>query len=419
MRYLIKNARIVSPDKISQKKDILIVQGKIVKIGKKLVDAKAKIIESKNLHVSIGFCDIGTHIGEPGFEERETIQSISKAAASGGYTTLAPFPNLNPIVDNKSVLRFIRQEFENTVIEAQPIGAISKKCEGKDIAEMLDMHQQGAVAFSDGNHSVQDTGLTLRALQYTKTINKTVIQHPNNTVLSKGTSMHEGEVSTSLGLPGNPRESEIIMAKRDIDLAKYADAPLCLHNISTAELTDIIKKAKKKSNGISASVAVMNLLHTDDELKDFDPMYKVHPPIRESSDRRKLLKAVNNDVVDFISSNHRPMDPENKDLEFFRSAYGASTIETTFSSLLAFAGDTLSLSKIIEKLAYGPRRILDLVIPSIQEGEIANLCIFDPVSERKVNLSNLYSKSKNNPYIGQKLKGNVIAVFNKHQVFIN
>lgn len=419
MRYLIKNAKIVTDQSISLKKDILIEKGIITKIAKNIVDEKAQIIESKNLHVSIGFCDIGTNIGEPGFEERETIKSVIRSAANGGYTAVAPFPNLNPVVDNKSTIRYIRDAFQNSVITVHPIGAVSKKCEGIDISEMLDMNEHGAVAFSDGHKSIQDTGLLLRALQYSLSINKKIIQHPNEYALSQETMMHEGYTSTSLGLPGNPVESEIIMIKRDIELAKYANAPICIHNISSAESIKFITKERAKGIQISTSVGVMNLIHHDEALKNFDAVYKVQPPLRSLSDKKVLIRSVINDEIQYISSNHKPIDLENKDLEFFRSAIGASTLDTVFASLNNFLGEQMNLSIIVKKLAYGSRQALGLKIPVIEEGQKANLCLFDPSSTWTITSSNILSKSKNNPYIGQTLTGKIIGVMNNNELFLS
>ena len=417
MRYLIKKAKIVTPEGSSQRKDILIVNGKIKEISKSIEDAKATLIESKNLHVSIGFCDIGTQIGEPGYEERETIESVTRAAANGGYTRLVPFPNVNPVVDTKSSIRFIKSSFSDGIISAEPLGAVSKGCEGKDIAEMLDMHHHGAVAFSDGNKSIQDTGLLLRALQYSKAIKSIVIQHPNDAGLSSGSMMHEGIVSTSLGMTGSPEEAEVIMVKRDIDLAIYADAPLCLHNLSVAESVNLIKNAK--SDQLFASVSAMNLIHTDEDLKTFNPVYKVKPVLRSKRDKSALIRGINNDHIDYISSNHVPKDPESKDLEFFRSAYGASTLDTVFSSLLTYVGDQIAIHKLVEKLAYGSRKVLDLAIPKIEVDKEAELCVFDPSTKWTVNQSNILSKSKNNPYIGRELQGKILATFNNNYVQLN
>jgi len=418
MRYLIKKAKIVTPEKISQRKDILIDNGKIKEIARSIEDNKATILESKNMHVSIGWCDIGTQIGEPGFEERETIESIIRSATHGGYTALAPFPNLDPVVDSKSTIRFIKSEFESSAIDVHPIGAVSKLCQGKDISEMVDMHNSGAIAFSDGNKSIQNSGVVLRALQYTKSINSLIIQHPNDKSLSEGTEIHEGFVSTSLGLPGNPEESELIMAKRDVDLAHYAEAPICLHNISSGQTVDVLKKSKKKNDKIYASTSSMHLLHTDEDLETFDPMYKIQPPLRSREDRKALVKGINTDVLQYISSNHTPVELENKDLEFQRSKKGASTLDTVFSSLNTYL-EEVDLKVLVKKLAYGSREVLGIRVPEIKEGELANICVFDPTSVWTVDQSKIYSKSKNNPYIGEELVGEVLAVFNNKKAIIH
>lgn len=415
MRYLIKQAKIVTPDKMSQRKDILIVNGIIKQIDRNIEDAEATVIKSKNLHVAIGFCDIGTFVGEPGLEERESAESISRAAAKGGYTVIAPFPNLQPVIDSKSTVRFVKECYLDSHLEVYPIGAISKGCQGQDIAEILDMHEHGAVAFSDGNKSIQNTGLLLRALQYSKKIKTPIIQFSDEQVLSKDTFMHEGATSTSLGLPGMPSDAETIMVKRDIDLAKYAESDICLHNISCKDSIASIEEANKKRKRIYSSVPAMNLIHIDEELHDFDTNLKVIPPLRSKKDRKALIKAVNTDKIDFISSNHQPIDLEHKDLEFLRSSFGASTLDTVFSSLLTYTLKDVSISKLVDKLAYGSRKVLSLSIPKIEVGEIADMVVFDPSSTWEVTTSSIFSKSKNNPYIGETLNGVVHAVFQKKQ----
>jgi dihydroorotase len=419
MKYLIKKARIVTPSSTSQRKDILIENGRIVKISKSISENKATIITSKNIHVCIGFCDIGTHIGEPGYEERETIQSISESAANGGYTCLAPFPNLNPVIDNKSSIRFLQTEFERSIVHIMPIGAISKNCEGENISEMMDMHHHGAIAFSDGMKSIQDTGLLLRTLLYTKATNSLVIHHPEDNALTSDAQMHEGQVSTSLGLSGNPEESEIIMVKRDIDLSNYAESKICLHNISSGSSIELIKKAKAKKNHLFCSVPFMNLLHSDEDLREFNTKFKVNPPLRTHHDKKLLIKGIINNTIDYIASNHTPIDLEHKDLEFYRSSFGASTLDTVFSSLLTVSDDKMTLNKIIEKLAYGSRHVLGISIPKIEENELAELCVFDPTLKWTVSSSKIFSKSKNNPYIGGELQGKILAIFNKKQIVIH
>ncbi len=411
MRYLIKKAKIVTPEKTSQRRDILIEKGVITQIAKSIEDSRAKEISSTNLHVSAGFLDIGTFIGEPGYEERETLEHVSEAARKGGYTHLAPFPNLQPTTDNKSAVRFLKEAFLDQKVNIHPIGAVSKSIKGENIAEMIDMHEYGAIAFSDGIKSIQDTGLLLRALEYVKTFDGIIIQQPRDNALQSTHMIHESPTSVSLGLPGIPPEAETIMLKRDLDLVNYTDSKICVHNISSKQAYGILKKSKKRIDDgkVFATVPVMNVIHTVKELEQFNPAYKVIPPLRSEEDRKGLIKGLKMGVLDAISSNHRPVDPEHKDLEFFRSSFGASTLDTCFSSLLTYTIDELGINVIIDKLAHGPRRILGLRPNKIAEGERADLCIFDPSLDFEVSSSNIQSKSKNNPYIGRKLKGRVLG----------
>ncbi len=421
MRFLIKKAKIVTPDKTSQRRDILIEKGRISKIAKVIEDDKAKTLTSKNVHVCPGFLDIGTFIGEPGYEERETIEHISNAASKGGYTHLAPFPNLNPPTDNKSAVRFLKEAFSNKKVNILPIGAVSKGIKGENIAELIDMHHFGAIAFSDGHKSIQDTGLTLRALEYVKTFNGLIIQQPRENALQANHMIHESSTSVQLGLPGIPVQAETIMLKRDLDLVQYSNSSICFHNISSKASCSILKKSRKKAEDTSVftTAAAMNLIHSVEELESFNPLLKVLPPIRSSEDRDALIKAIKTGVIDAIVSNHRPVDPEHKDLEFFRSSFGASTIDTVFSTLTTHLLEELGINCIVDKLAYGPRRILGISPPKIEEGADADLCIFDPSLENELNLSNIHSKSKNNPYIGTLLQGKVLATINGNHLTIN
>lgn len=416
MRYLLKKAKIVDNEGISSPVDILIVQGKIEQIKKNITDAKATIIQSADLHVSIGFCDIGCYIGEPGFEEREDIEHIVASAQQGGYTHLAPFPNLFPVTDSKSQVQYLYGAFANSGIAVHPIGALSKGCTGEQISEFVDMHTHGAIAFSDGNKSVQSTGLLLRALQYGKGIKTIIIQHPDEQSLSNNSHVHEGSISTMLGMPGNPVESELIMLRRDLEIAKYAEAPICMYNISTKKSVDVIKKAHKKNQEVYATVACMNLIHTDTDLQDFNPVYKVKPPLRSETERKGLIKGLKQGVISIITSNHEPVEPENKDLEFARSREGASTMDTVLPSLLHHLSGEIPLNILIDKLAYGPRKMLGLELPAIEVGKRVDICIFDPSLDWTVNSSNISSKSKNNPYIGQTLQGKVLGTIHNKQV---
>ncbi|MBT8191498.1 MAG: dihydroorotase, partial [Bacteroidia bacterium] len=297
MSILIKNARIVSPgSKLNgTQKDILIKNGRIEKISNKISDKSAKMISSENLYVSPGWMDIGTCGAEPGFEFRETFSSLSKSAASGGFTSIAVFPNTNPPVDNKSSVQFIQNNTRDEVVDFYPIGAISKNCKGEEITEMIDMATHGAIAFSDGKKSLQSNGVLLRALQYAKSTGRIIINHPDDHSLSNGNNIHEGEISTSLGLKASPSLSEILTTERDILMAEYAESMILLHNLSCKESVD--KLLKLKSSFVASSVSYLNLCKTDDSLADFNVNYKTNPPLRSAKDRKALIKGINQGAI--------------------------------------------------------------------------------------------------------------------------
>ncbi len=412
MNILIKNAKIIAPQSKfhNSKKDILIVNGVISKVANSITDKKAKIIKSDDLHVSPGWLDIGTMNNEPGFEHRETLKSLVASAASGGYTAIAPFPNSNPIVDEKSSVQYILNQTQDEVVDFYPIGAISKKCHGEEITEMIDMKANGAVAFSDGHHPIASNGLMMRALQYVKSNEDLIINCPNDTSLSNGNDVHEGAVSTSLGLKGSPSLSETLMVERDIQLSEYTESKLHIHNISAKESIEKISTAKNKN--ISASVPYLNLCLTDASLQSFDPNFKVSPPLREEADREALTKALNGGKIEVITSNHHPLEQELKKKEFVYADPGATGLQTCFSALNTFA-NKLSINRLVTCLSINPRKILGLPIPDIDNGAEANLTLFDPSRSWVYNNESNKSLSKNSPFWNTELKGKIIGIINK------
>lgn len=409
MSILIKNAKIIHPQSPYHGKnmDILVKNGRIVEIAEEIRDDRAERIESDNLHVSAGWMDIGTASGEPGFEHRETLVSLSKTAAAGGYTALAVMPNTNPVVDSKSGIQFIINSTRSHLVDYYPIAAISKGCAGEEITEMIDMHQHGAVAFSDGKKTIRTSGLMLRALQYSKVMDAVIINQACDESIANGNDVHEGEVSTGLGLKASPVLSEVIAIERDIKLARYAEARLLLHNISSAEAAEHIATLSDKS--VFASVPYLNLCKTDEAIAQFDVNFKVNPPLRAQEDRHALIKAVGKGVVQLISSNHTPLEEELKKKEFVYAEAGAIGLQTCFSGLCQYA-DGLSIKKMIKCLAYNPRKILGLDIPPIEAGAEADLSLFDPDSSWTLDERTNTSLSKNSPFWKQELKGRVIGV---------
>jgi len=418
MTTLIRQAHIISPGSPhhGKVKDILIHNGKITKISKHIADDKASVWAYDNAHISPGFMDVGTQIGDPGFEHKEDLQSAARAAMAGGYTALACTPNTQPVIDNKSQVLYIRNQ-RNSLVDFHPIGAVSEGCKGKDITEMYDMRAAGAIAFSDGHNSLNDSGLMMRSLLYVKPFEGIIINQALDTNLAHGGHVHEGAVSTSLGMKGIPALAEELMLQRDLYLLKYTDSRLHAANISCANSVDLIRQAKKRGLRVTASVNPMNLTFDDTVLTDFDTNMKVMPPLREKADIKALKKGLKDGTIDFISSNHTPEDEEGKKLEFVYAQAGVIALETTFAVSRSQLDETLDIETLIEKLALTPRRIFGLEIPVIAEGEAANLCLFDPNKKWTFTEKNIYSKSKNTPFIGYELTGKVLATMNNGKVF--
>jgi len=339
--FLIKNATIIDPNSSTNGApvDILIDQGTIIKINKNLTHSTAKVIEGTDLQVSPGWVDIGAQVGEPGFEHREDLQSVAKAAAAGGFTALACFPNTNPTIHSKSEVSFLKNHA--TLVDFHPIGALSRDCAGENLAEVYDMAASGAIAFSDGAQSIASAGLMKRGLEYLKGIDGLVINHPNDASLSKGGQLHEGEISTKLGMKGIPALAEILMLKRDLDLLAYTNSRLHIHNISAADSIKLIKAAKNKGLKVTASVSIMHLIYNHTAVENFDPNYKLTPPLREKVDTKALLKGIKDGVIDVINSNHTPLETEAKKLEFSYADAGIIGLETTYPLLNTHLGKQL------------------------------------------------------------------------------
>ncbi len=416
MDLLIKKAKIVAPgSKLDGKvRDIKIKDGIIDQIGRGL-SSRAKSIEIKNLHVSIGWMDVGTQIGEPGFEHRETIRTVSHAAALGGFTALAPFPNTLPVIDNKADVEFLKKRFQNELVSVFPIAAVSTGAEGKELAELLDLSHAGAVAFSDGAHGIDRDKLLLLALQYLKSNDGLIIDNVTNKNITPGATINEGKISVMLGLTGLPVVAEQIRVFRNISLSEYTDSKCLLHNISSALSTSLIRKAKQKGSKIYASVPVLNLAYTEEENLNFDAHWKLMPPLRTGRDRNALIQALIHGTIDLVVSNHVPVEIEAKAREFPYAASGAIGLQTVFPVLMQAASDKLSIGEMIQILAYNPRKLLHIPIPSIEEGQHAELSLFLPDSPWTFKREIIASRATNTPLIGKRFASQVLGIFHKNR----
>lgn len=420
MTILIKQATVIDPlsDFSGKKVDILVEGGKIIEIKKSIASkANYKVIEGDELMVSNGWVDLQATFCDPILEHKETIETGSKAAAAGGFTAVCVHGYNQCSINNKSTVEYILNKADKTV-NLLPIGSITVKTEGKELAEMYDMKLAGARAFSDFKHPITHSGLFIRAVQYAHSINSFIIAHCNDLDISRGGQMNEGPTSTSLGLKGMPAIAEEIMLERNISLLEYAGGKLHVPTISTATSVDLIKKAKAKGLNITAGVAAINLMCDDSALSDFDSNYKVDPPLRTKKDVEALRKGIENGTIDAIVSDHNPQDVESKELEFDLADFGIINLQTAFNCI-AEAFKNKEIDKAIEALTNSPRKVLGLPISVIKEDVDANLTIFSTKQTSTLTEKNNYSKSKNSPFLNKTLQGKVIGIINGTKASFN
>ncbi|MBL7765041.1 MAG: dihydroorotase [Chitinophagaceae bacterium] len=417
MQLLIKKAIILSPGSKfhAKKKDILIKNGVIESIGDQLAAKSARIIEAKNCYISIGWFDLFADFCDPGNEQKETLLSGSHAAAAGGYTDVCLIPNNQPVTSGKSAVEYIKSKSD--LVTLHPIGSVSKNTEGKDLAEMYDMKLSGALCFSDGKKPLQHTGLMLKALQYIKTFQGTILQIPEDTSVAPHGLMNEGLISTQLGIQGKPAISEWIMVQRDLELLKYTNSSLHLTGISSKRSLDLIRQAKKQGLNISCSVTPYHLLFSDSSLNTYDSLYKVNPPLRTEADRKALIKGVEDGTIDCIASHHIPQDWDAKVREFEYASSGMIGLQTVLPMLLQCEAK-VNIERWIEMLTTNPRNILKVAYKGIEEKQPACLTVFSTSEKWRFNEQSNLSKSKNSPLFGHELTGKVLAIVNNHRTAI-
>ncbi|HUC80568.1 MAG TPA: dihydroorotase [Flavisolibacter sp.] len=416
MDIVLKGATIVDPSSpfFQQTKNIFIQAGFIVEIND--ADRKADAtVDLQGLSIAPGFVDIFSDFSDPGFEYRETLESGAASAGYGGYTNVFVLPNTNPVCHHKAGVEYIMHKGHQLPVSLFPIGAITKGTEGKELSEMYDMHQSGAVAFSDGLCPLQSPGILLKALQYLKAINKTVIQLPNDRSISAHGLINEGVVSTRLGLPGIPAMAEELMIVRDIELANYTGGSLHITGISTAKSVQLIREAKQEGINVSCSVTPYHLLFTDENLADYDTNLKLSPPLRKSVDRDALKVGLMDGTIDCVASHHLPQHTDNKVVEFEYAKNGMIGLETCFS-VVRTAMPELPLEKLVNCLAIAPRKIFGLPPVSIQPGQPASLSLFLPDEEWTPD--RFYSKSKNSAFLNKPLRGKPLGIIHKEKLFL-
>ena len=415
MKLLIRNTVVIDPASPYHGKsvDVFIEGDKITGIGTGLKHKADREFEVPGCHLSPGWVDLGAQPMDPGYEHREDLQSLARAAAAGGFTTLAVFPNTLPPVQGKAEIAYLLNQTRDSLVRFLPIGALSEHCDGKQIAELMDMFYAGAVAFSDGQHPVQNSGLLLRALQYVRAFDGLVINRPHDAGLSPEGQIHEGVVSASLGLRGIPNLAEELMVQRDLYLNEYAGSRLHLYGLSSAHSVQLVREARARNLRVSASVPVLNLAYDDRALTDFDPLFKVLPPLRSKSDQDGLKQGLKDGTIELIVSNHVPVEEEGKKLEFPYADFGALGLETAFGLARKALENTLSIEELIVKMAINPRKLLGIEPVCIREGGRADLSLFLPHEKWTVEPKYLRSKSGNSPLLGETLTGMPIGVVHR------
>lgn len=409
MDILIKSAKIIDPSNQSlhsKKRDIHIKNGKIVQIAATIkVDQKTKIISHKNLHVSKGWFDSSVSFGEPGFEERETISNGLYTAATSGFTDIVLNPSSTPIPDSSSDIVFLKNAAKKEVTQLHPLGSVTIKGEGGHLAELFDMKNAGAVAFSDAKNPIQNANLLKVALQYSQNFKALIYSFPMDTQIAGKGIVHEGPNSTRLGLKGIPALAEELQIARDLFILEYTGGRLHIPTISTAASVKLIAQAKKKGLEVSCSVAIHNLWFTDAEILEFDSNFKTMPPLRLKKDVSALIKGLKDGIIDFVTSDHSPIDIEEKRIEFDNAAYGTIGLESAFGIL----SQVFNLETTIDLLTKG-REHYGIANPKIEKGQLANLTLFNPSTEYILEKKNLNSRSKNSAFLGSKMKGQVYGI---------
>lgn len=418
MNIIIKSAIII--DSKSQyhkkKKDILIEKGFITEIASNINNVNGyKELNLENIHISNGWFDSSVSFGEPGYEERETVENGLATAAKSGFTSVAVNPNTFPKIDNKSAVEFLINKATNSIVNLYPIGNLTKNDEGIEIAELYDMQNSGAIAFGDYNNPVSNANLMKIALLYAQNFDALVMSFPQDNSIARDGLANEGVNSTRLGLKGIPNLAEELQVTRDLFLLEYTGGKLHIPTISTAKSVELIKNAKKKGLHVTCSVSAHHLSLTDKELDSFNSNAKTSPPLRTAKDCKALIKGLENGTIDLITSDHNPIDIEHKKVEFNQAISGTIGLESFFGIVIKH----VSLDTLINCITINPHTIFKTKTTNIKEGELANLTLFNPDNKSNFNEGQIYSTSKNSAFLGKELAGKVYGVFAKNKLVLN
>jgi dihydroorotase len=416
MSIILKSAKVINAESKynGTKQDILISEGKIVKIAKSIEIDTAQVIKIENLHVSVGWLDSSVSFGEPGYEERETIENGALAASKSGFTDIVLNPNTDPVLDKQTDISFVKLKSENACCSIHPLGALSISSKSVSMAELFDMRNAGAVGFYDFKKPVKSSNLLKTSLLYSQSFDSLIMSFPLDESIAKNGIINEGVISLNYGIKGIPNFSEEVQINRDLQILEYTGGRLHIPTISTKKSVELIKNAKSKGLKVTCSVAIHNLIFNETKLKDFDTRFKVLPPLRSENDRLALIEAVDKGIIDLVTSDHTPIDVENKKTDIDNSKFGTIGLESFFGSLLTI----FSLEKTIEILTRG-KDIFKIEKTTLNEGSLAKLSLFTVSDEYEFSKENILSKSKNSAFLGLKMKGKPLGIINSEKICIN
>ncbi len=395
----------------SKKGNVVIERNKIKSVGSTGGAKGETKIDCSGLVITHGFCDVHVHFREPGREDKETLQTGSRAALAGGFTRVCVMPNTSPPLDTPESIRFIIEKAEECPVHIHPIGAVTKGQKGQELTEIQGIISEGAVALSDDGLPISDAQVMRLALEYTSMFDKPVINHAEDECLRNNGLMHEGEISTRLGLAGNPSLAEAIMIQRDLELANMIQAKLHVPHVSSAGGAANIRRMKKLNPNITAEVTPHHLFFNDQALLEYNTNFKVAPPIRTEDDRKELIKAVKDGTFDCIATDHAPHTIEEKEATFESAPFGMIGLESCFGAVNKVLD--MPLKELLKLLTVNPRRVMGFEEDLFKIGCAAELTILDPDQEWIYKEQNIYSKSRNTPFIGEKLKGKVRYTISK------
>ncbi|MCR5438057.1 MAG: dihydroorotase [Selenomonas sp.] len=412
MKLLLKGGRVINPaEKFDKIADVLVEDGKIKAIGENLAADGAEVYDAAGKVVTPGLIDLHVHFREPGQEAKEDFESGANAAAAGGFTTVCTMPNTKPVVDDAAMVRSLEKRAEDVAkVHVKIIGAVTKGQEGKELAELGDMIEAGAVAFSDDGHYDQKAKVLLNAFDYLHTFDKVIVNHDEETSLVEDGVMNEGHRSAMLGLKGRPTVAEDIAVARDIMLAEYAGSRVHVAHISSARAVDIVRQAKKRGVRVTCEVTPQHLTMTDECVNLFDTSTKINPPLRAQKDCDALLEGLKDGTIDAIVTDHSPHAQEDKDREYIYAPSGFPGLETSLGIMLTdlYHAGKLDLATIVSKMTCEPAKVFGMDAGTLAVGKSADITVIDPELSWTVEEKKFYTKGSHSPFIGRELKGKAV-----------